>query len=135
MPVRLLSIFLGEAGAGGTWKSMGGRSRRLFARPPTPWSSHKMFWSTKMRSETPGTVTSEIEVTNISRHGFWLLLEDRELFLPFEEFPWFADAPVNAILKVERPERHHLYWPDLDIDLAVESIEHPDRFPLKARGR
>jgi hypothetical protein len=88
-----------------------------------------------MRSETPGTVTSEIEVTNISQHGFWLLLEDRELFLPFEEFPWFAEAPVHAILKVERPEPHHLYWPELDVDLAVESIEYPDRFPLKARGR
>jgi hypothetical protein len=24
----------------------------------------------------------------------------------------------------------HLYWPDLDIDLSVESIEHPERFPL-----
>jgi hypothetical protein len=86
-----------------------------------------------MRSETPGTVTSDIEVTNISRHGFWLLLEDRELFLPFEEFPWFAEAPVGAILRVERPQPNHLYWPDLDVDLAVESIEHPDRYPLKAR--
>jgi hypothetical protein len=28
-----------------------------------------------------------VEVTNISRHGFWILLDDRELFLPFEEFP------------------------------------------------
>jgi hypothetical protein len=86
-----------------------------------------------MRSETPGTATSEAEVINISRHGFWLLLEDRELFLPFEEFPWFVEASVSAILKVKRPQPHHLYWPDLDVDLAVESIEHPERFPLKAR--
>jgi len=86
-----------------------------------------------MKSDTPGTATSEVEVTNISRHGFWLLLEDRELFLPFEEFPWFATAPVSSILKVERPQPHHLYWPDLDVDLAVESIEYPDRYPLKAK--
>lgn len=81
----------------------------------------------------PGTAISEVEVTNISRHGFWLLLDNRELFLPFEEFPWFRQAPVEAILRVERPRPHHLHWPALDVDLTVESIEHPDRYPLKAK--
>jgi hypothetical protein len=73
------------------------------------------------------------EVTNISRHGFWVLVDDRELFLPFEEFPWFEDAPVRAILEVERPRPHHLRWPRLDVDLTLESIEHPERFPRRAR--
>ena len=81
----------------------------------------------------PGSAISEAEVTNISRHGFWVFLGDRELFLPFEEFPWFKGAPVGAILNVERPQAHHLYWPDVDVDLTVESIEYPDRFPLKAQ--
>ena len=40
------------------------------------------------------------------------------------------DASVGAILNVQLPGPHHLYWPDLDVDLAVESIEHPERFPL-----
>lgn len=80
----------------------------------------------------PGTSTSAAEVTNISRHGFWLLVDDRELFVPFEEFPWFERAPVAAILNVERPSPFHLYWPDADIDLSLESIEHPHRFPLKS---
>ena len=80
-----------------------------------------------------GTVTLEAEVGNISRHGFWLFLGDRELFLPFEEFPWFKGASIKAILDVERPQEHHLYWPELDVDLSVESIEHPERFPLKAK--
>ena len=86
-----------------------------------------------MTSAAPGTTTSDVEVTNISRHGFWLFLEDREMFLPFEEFPWFRSAPVGAILNVQRPHPHHLHWPDLDVDLAVESIEHPERYPLTAR--
>ncbi len=76
---------------------------------------------------------SEVEVSNISRQGFWVFLGDRELFLPFQEFPWFKGAPVEAVRHVERPQAHHLYWPDLDVDLAVDSIEHPDRFPLKAQ--
>lgn len=88
-----------------------------------------------MKSVAPGTTTSDVEVTNISKHGFWILLDDRELFLPFEEFPWFRSAPVGAILKVERPHAHHVHWPDLDVDLAVESIEHPEKYPLKAKMR
>jgi hypothetical protein len=77
--------------------------------------------------------TSQAEVTNISRHGFWLLLDERELFLAFDEYPWFKPAPVEAILALERPQADHLRWPDLDIDLSVDSIEHPERYPLKAK--
>jgi hypothetical protein len=74
-----------------------------------------------------------VEVSQISQHGLWLLLHDREMFLSSSDFPWFKDAPVSAVLNVQLPQSHHLYWPDLDIDLAVESIEHPERFPLVAK--
>ncbi|MBK6975122.1 MAG: DUF2442 domain-containing protein [Sterolibacteriaceae bacterium] len=86
-----------------------------------------------MLSGTLGTNTLEVEVTNVSKHGLWLLLGDEELFMPFAEFPWFRDAPIGKVLNVERPKAHHLYWPDLDVDLAVESIRHPERFPLIAK--
>jgi hypothetical protein len=88
-----------------------------------------------MKSEQRGRRTSAVEVTNVSRHGFWLLLEDRELFLAFEKFPWFRDASIAKLVRVQRPSSHHLYWPDLDVDLAVESIEHPERFPLVSTVR
>ena len=83
-----------------------------------------------MKSAALGLNTFPAEVTNISRHGFWLLLEKEELFLPFSDFPWFRDASVGKILNVELPSSNHLYWPELDVDLAVESIRHPDKFPL-----
>ena len=82
---------------------------------------------------TLGASTLEVEVTNVSKHGFWLWLGDEELFVPFVEFPWFKDASIGKLLNVERPQAHHLYWPDLDIDLAVDSIRHPERFPLVSR--
>jgi hypothetical protein len=88
------------------------------------------YRSMSMTFATLGISTSPVEVTNISRHGFWLLLGDEELFLPFSEFPWFQEASVAKILNVELSSANHLYWPDLDIDLAVESIRHPERFPL-----
>ena len=83
-----------------------------------------------MKSETLGTSTLEVEVTQISKHGIWLLLQEKEYFLSFEDFPWFKDASVSAIQNVSLLNANHLYWPDLDIDLAVESIKEPNRFPL-----
>jgi len=88
-----------------------------------------------MKSAPRGDDTSHVEVSGISPHGIWLFLGDREAFLPFADFPWFRDAPVAGVLHVERPQPHHLYWPDLDIDLAVESILNPERFPLMSRER
>lgn len=86
-----------------------------------------------MKSAVPGRNISRVEATNVSGRGFWLLLEGRELFVPFEHFPWFADASIRQIMNVQLPALGHLYWPDLDVDLAVESIEHPERFPLLSR--
>jgi hypothetical protein len=87
-----------------------------------------------MRSESLGMSTSEVEVTNISRHGLWLLVRDEELFLSFEEFPWFKDASLQAILNVERQGPDHLHWPALDVDLALDSIRHPEKYPLISKA-
>jgi hypothetical protein len=73
-----------------------------------------------MTLATLGANISPAEVTKISRHGFWIPLDDEELFLPFSEFAWFRDAAVGKILHVELPSPNHLYWPELDVDLAAE---------------
>ena len=78
----------------------------------------------------PGTITLGAEVTNVSKHCFWLLLEDEELAVPFSEFPWFKKATIEQLADVQRPTEDHLYWPQLDVDLSVESIRNPDNFPL-----
>ncbi len=81
-----------------------------------------------------GTITSAAEVTNISRHGFWMLIGDEELLLSYEQFPWFKQATVAQITHVERPAPDHLYWPSLDIDLSVNAIRRPQDFPLMSRA-
>ena len=88
-----------------------------------------------MTSVALGRNTSPVEVTNVSAHGFWLFVGQRELFVPFKQFPWFQDASIRAIANVRLPSPHHLYWPDLDIDLAVESIEHPEKYPLVSQAK
>jgi hypothetical protein len=83
-----------------------------------------------MKSGQRGTSTSPVEVGNVTRAGFWILLDGREVFLSFDQFPWFRRASIDDLMAIERPSPHHLYWPQLDVDLAVESIEHPERYPL-----
>ncbi len=81
-----------------------------------------------------GNDISDVEVTNISSHGLWLLAHGKELFLPYDAFPWFKDQPVKSIAHVEEPSPGHFFWPELDVDLTEDIIEHPERFPLKARS-
>src|SRR5437899_43550 len=89
----------------------------------------------RMKSASRGGDTSSVEVSGSSPHGLWLVRGDREVFMPFADFPWFRDASVSGVLHVERPQPHHLYWPHLDIDLAVESILNPEQYPLVSRER
>ncbi|WP_417909578.1 DUF2442 domain-containing protein [Candidatus Electronema sp. PJ] len=79
-----------------------------------------------------GTFTPEI--THVSSHGVWLLTSDQELFMSYDEFPWFKEATLNKILKMQEVSPGHFYWPDLDVDLSLENIRHPGRFPLKAHS-
>ncbi len=88
-----------------------------------------------MKSAKLGKRTSDVEITNVSKHGFWLLILEKERFVAFEQFPWFRDAPIGHLLNVKLPSAHHLYWPDLDVDIAIESIEHPELYPLVSTRR
>ncbi len=85
-----------------------------------------------MNSSMPGKNISGIEITNISMHGIWLLADENEFFLSYDDFPWFREQPVSVIFNVREVSPGHYYWPDLDVDISREIIEHPDRFPLLA---
>jgi hypothetical protein len=74
--------------------------------------------------------TSTVELSNVSAHGLWLLVDERELFLPFDDFPWSRDATIAQLSRIERLGKGHLRWPDLDVDLSLDSIEHLERYPL-----
>ena len=81
-----------------------------------------------------GTVTSPIEVVQLTPQGVWLAYHDREFFLDHDQFPWFQDATASQVFNVQEISPEHFYWPDIDVDLNLERILHPDRFPLVARS-
>lgn len=83
-----------------------------------------------MRSSRPGPNTSKPEVAAVSKHGFWLIVNGTEYFLPFERFPWFRGANKAQLGDVELLHGTHLYWPALDVDLSLAIIEEPDKYKL-----
>lgn len=65
------------------------------------------------------------EVTSISSQGFWLQFGDEELYLSFVEFPRFEHATVAQITRVVCVSSNRVYWPGIDLDLALDSIRNP----------
>jgi Protein of unknown function (DUF2442) len=84
-----------------------------------------------MKSAKLGKSTSPVEVQGISQFGVWLYVQGTEYFLSHKEFPWFEKARVSEIMNVKLINGDHLEWPDLDVDLELDSLEHPEEFPLK----
>ncbi len=82
-----------------------------------------------MRSAKHGSGTSGVELSNVSAHGFWVLVDQKEYYLAFEHFPWFRDATIRQLARIERPSPQHLHWPDLDVDLTLGGIENPEKYP------
>jgi hypothetical protein len=86
-----------------------------------------------MKSARRGSGTSRVEITNVSGDGFSLRIGRKKRFVRFEDFPWFRDASIAQLTNVTLPSPHHLHWPELDVDLALESLDHPERYPLVSR--
>jgi hypothetical protein len=86
-----------------------------------------------MKSSSGGAATSPAEIANIDRFGIWIIVSGKEHFLPFEDFPWFRKATLDQILRVDLLHNDHLRWPDLDVDLCLDSLEHTESYPLVYR--
>ncbi len=80
-----------------------------------------------------GKPTSALEITHISQHGVWVLIEDHEFLLSYKEFPWFKKGTVEQIHHVVAEGKNHFHWPDLDVDLDLDRIKEPAKYPLIAK--
>lgn len=76
---------------------------------------------------------NQLAVLSIESQGLWLCVEGATHFLPFAEYPWFSNASVAAVFKVERQGDEGLRWPDLDVDIHMKSIFHPECYPLVSK--
>ncbi len=89
-----------------------------------------------MKSKKLGMSTSKKDA-NITIHtspaGMWLLVNDSEYFLSYKEHPWFQQAKISDIHDVQLLHETHLNWPTLDVDLELDALENPQKYPLTYR--
>ena len=94
--------------------------------------SSKSSKGKSMKLRKPGKSISDVEIRKISKKGFWMDVRGKKLFLSHQDFPWFQSATSEQISKVTLLHEHHLYWPDLDVDLELESLKDLKKYPLVA---
>jgi len=85
-----------------------------------------------MTSLKPGDTTS-VSVENITPFGIWLYIKGKEYSMSYENFPFFREQTIGAIQNVRLLHGFHLYWPDLDVDLEIDNLENPEKYPLTYR--
>ena len=87
-----------------------------------------------MKLSKRGTnISASIE--NITPFGIWILANKREYFLSYKTFPYFRDQTVRSIQNVQLLHGYHLYWPELDVDLEIDNLESPEKYPLKSNPK
>lgn len=86
-----------------------------------------------MKSFALGKNTSYVEIQEISKHGIWIYVKGREYFLPYKDYPWFKEAKISEVCNVQLLSGMHLHWPDLDVDLELEALQYPEKYPLVYR--
>jgi len=86
-----------------------------------------------MKSSKRGKNIS-VSVENITSFGIWLFVREREYFLSYDHFPYFKEQTLKAIQNVELIHGYHLYWPDLDVDLEIDNLENPEKYPLTSKA-
>ena len=87
-----------------------------------------------MKSPRRGKVISA-SVENITPFGIWLYVKEKEYFLSYTDYPYFKDHTLNSIQNVQLLHECHLYWPELDVDLEIDNLENPQKYPLKFQSK
>lgn len=86
-----------------------------------------------MKLSALGKSTSQVEIQEISKHGIWIYVKGREYFLLYKDYPWFKEAKISEVYNVQLLHGMHLHWPDLDVDLELEALQYPEKYPLSYR--
>ena len=74
-----------------------------------------------------------VSVENITPFGIWLFVKDKEYFLSYQNYPCFEEQTLETIQNVTLLHGYHLYWPELDVDLEIDNLENPEKYPLQSK--
>ena len=81
-------------------------------------------------TDTFAATKTKTEVTNISPFGIWILTNDKEHFISYKDYPVFENASIKQIANVTTDFSGNLHWDELDADIELDCLEHPEDYPL-----
>lgn len=82
---------------------------------------------TTLRSSSHDT---SVCVLMINDKGLMISVQGQDYFLSYNRIPWMRNASIADALNVQMSGRNAIEWPNLDVDLEIESLKHPERYPL-----
>lgn len=102
---------------------------------PTDLEGIKQFlnfvWMNKRETNLNNNLQpTSVNVLMINAQGMMLSVLGQDYFISYNRMPWLRDARISSVLNVRMAGRNAIEWPELDIDLEIESLKHPERYPL-----
>ena len=85
---------------------------------------------TSLRNNSDNTL---VNVLMINAQGIMISVLGHDYFLSYNRIPWMQDAPIRSVLNVRMSGSEAIEWPDLDVGLEIDSLQHPERYPLVIR--
>jgi len=82
---------------------------------------------TTLKNSTNSTLA---DVLMINDRGIMISVQGHDYFLSYNRVPWMRDATINEVLDVQMSGKNAIEWPKLQVDLEVDSLKHPERYPL-----
>ncbi|WP_106829347.1 DUF2442 domain-containing protein [Parabacteroides pacaensis] len=66
----------------------------------------------------------------INAQGIMLSVQGNDFFISYNRMPWLRNARISDVLNVRMCGHSAIEWETLGIDLEIESLKHPERYPL-----
>ena len=74
--------------------------------------------------------STQVSVLMINDKGIMLSVKGNDYFISYNRIPWMKHACISDALEVRMSGRNAIEWPKLDVDLEIDSLKHPERYPL-----
>ena len=76
------------------------------------------------------TNNTSVSVLMINGQGIMISVCGQDYFLSYNRIPWMRDASINDVLNIQMCGNEAIEWPALNVDLEIDSLRHPERYPL-----
>ena len=73
---------------------------------------------------------TSVSVRSILSDGIFLSVGENDYYISYNRLPWFKNAKISDIFNVEMCGNEGIRWDALDVDLEIESLKYPEKYPL-----